>query len=69
MDKFIKELWAKHIYEEYKNSSIINELFPFKKLPKSTIKEKIRYKLLDWRDRISLAWRVLRGDDIHKDCE
>lgn len=30
--------------------------------------ERIQRRLDDYHERIALAWRVLRGEDIHEDC-
>lgn len=30
--------------------------------------ERMKFRLQDYRERVVLAWRVLRGDDIHDDC-
>ena len=31
--------------------------------------KRLRSRLRNYADRLATAWRVLRGDDIHKDCD
>lgn len=33
-----------------------------------TRRERFMRRISDYRERVALAWRVLKGEDIHEDC-
>ena len=68
-DEFITKLWDEHMANQLEKDLTIKEFVIPTEIPKLTPIERIEYRLEELRDRIVLACRVLRGDDIHRDCE
>lgn len=42
---------------------------PAPPVPRAPWWRRARWRPADWRERIALAWFVLRGGDMHEDCE
>jgi len=55
---FIPELWSKHLLQKFYDASLMIELFPS---PKPTGMERLKWKLRDFKTRISTACKILTG--------
>jgi hypothetical protein len=63
-----EKLWQQELMNRFLKQSAIGAVFQTEPLPPLSRTVRWKRKALSYSERIKLAYRVLRGDDIYEDC-
>lgn len=66
-DTLIPKAWSDELLRNVMSQPSFMAMFPPREYTPPTLRERIRYHLWDWRQRVAHAQRALRGDRCDSD--
>lgn len=66
-DALIPKAWSDEVLRKVMNQSAFVAMFPPREYTPPTLRQRIRYHLWDWRQRVAHARKALRGEGCDSD--